>query len=323
MDYLSFFNKKTILGVFPIKLQNKEEEEEEFGGDKLKEKTKEKNSKVIEMREIFEQNLNNNIKIKGACTIDKIKNILSRIKIDKNIIDKIDGNFITNKDKESVSLFETKVKQERNKNSKKEIKLGKKTDRKMGRKNKDDATKGKHDKNSPDNIIKKCKRIFFENAIIYINSAITKFGSYQQNDFVFKKLDYKKNVDSLKKDEEMKLFNMQLKDFISLEISSKYSSTSDKKINKKKMKKLLEDEKDNPKLNYLLNMKFGEWIDVFTFQTEINFSSKFNGLENILNTLYKKEKDKYFSRFIFYLFNYKNWFQNKKGRKPKITKSNK
>ena len=89
------------------------------------------------------------------------------------------------------------------------------------------------------------------------------------------------------------------------------------------MKKLLEDEKDNPKLNYLLNMKFGEWIDVFTFQTEINFSSKFNGLENILNTLYKKEKDKYFSRFIFYLFNYKNWFQNKKGRKPKITKSNK
>ena len=31
--------------------------------------------------------------------------------------------FITNKDKESVSLFETKVKQERNKNSKKETKL--------------------------------------------------------------------------------------------------------------------------------------------------------------------------------------------------------
>ena len=232
MDYLSFFNKKTILGVFPIKLQNKEEEE--FWGDKLKEKTKEKNSKVIEMREIFEQNLNNNIKIKGACTIDKIKNILSRIKIDKNIIDKIDGNFITNKDKESVSLFETKVKQEKNKNSKKKIKLGKKTDRKMGRKKKDDATKGKHDKNSPDNIIKKCKRIFFENAIIYINSAITKFGSYQQNDFVFKKLDYKKNVDSLKKDEEMKLFNMQLKDFISLEISSKYSSTSDKKLIRKR-----------------------------------------------------------------------------------------
>ena len=29
----------------------------------------------------------------------------------------------------------------------------------MGRKKKDDATKGKHDKNAPDNIIKKCKRI--------------------------------------------------------------------------------------------------------------------------------------------------------------------
>ena len=67
----------------------------------------------------------------------------------------------------------------------------------MGRKNKDDATKGKHDKNAPDNIIKKCKRIFFENAIIYINFIIKIFGLNQQKDFEFKKLDYKKNVDTL------------------------------------------------------------------------------------------------------------------------------
>ena len=66
-------------------------------------------------------------------------------------------------------------------------------------------------------------------------------------------------------------------------------------------------------------MKFGDWIDVFTFQKEINFNSKFNGIENILKRLYENERDDYFyfSRFIFYLFNYKNWFQNKKGRKPK------
>ena len=191
----------------------------------------------------------------------------------------------------------------------------------MGRKNKDDATKGKHDKNAPDNIIKKCKRIFFENAIIYINFIIKIFGLNQQKDFEFKKLDYKKNVDTLKKDEEMKLFNMPLKDVVSLEISSKYSLTNDKDTNKQKMKNLLEYEKDNKELIYLLNMKFGDWIDVFTFQKEINFNSKFNGIENILKSLYKNERDdyfsNYFSRFIFYLFNYKNWFQNKKGRKPK------
>ena len=156
----------------------------------------------------------------------------------------------------------------------------------MGRKNKDDATKGKHDKNAPDNIIKKCKRIFFENAIIYINFIIKIFGLNQQKDFEFKKLDYKKNVDTLKKDEEMKLFNMPLKDVVSLEISSKYSLTNDKDTNKQKMKNLLEYEKDNKELIYLLNMKFGDWIDVFTFQKEINFNSKFNGIENILKRLY-------------------------------------
>ena len=110
---------------------------------------------------------------------------------------------------------------------------------------------------------------------------------------------------------------MPLKDVVSLEISSKYSLTDDKKINKQKMKIILEEEKDNQMLNYLLNMKFGDWIDAFTFQMEINSKFKFNGIENILNRLYKNEKDEYFSRFIFYLFNYKNWFLNKKGRKPK------
>jgi len=265
------------------------------------------------MTEILEQNLNKNERIKGVCTIDKIKNILRKNKIEKNIIDKIDGNFISNKDKESVSLFEIKVKQERNKNSNKEKQLGKK----MGRKNKNDTSKGKHDKNTPDNIIKKCKRIFFEYTVIYINYIIKNYRLNKQKDFDFKKLDYKKNVDSLKKDEEMKLFNMPLKDVVSLEISSKYSLTDDKKINKQKMKIILEEEKDNQMLNYLLNMKFGDWIDVFTFQMEINSKFKFNGIENILNSLYKNEKDEYFSRFIFYLFNYKNWFLNKKGRKPK------
>ena len=168
------------------------------------------------MTEILEQNLNKNERIKGVCTIDKIKkidkikNILRKNKIEKNIIDKIDGNFISNKDKESVSLFEIKVKQERNKNSNKEKQLGKK----MGRKNKNDTSKGKHDKNTPDNIIKKCKRIFFEYTVIYINYILKNYRLNKQKDFVFKKLDYKKNVDTLKKDKEMKLFNMPLKDVV-------------------------------------------------------------------------------------------------------------
>ena len=64
-------------------------------------------------------------------------------------------------------------------------------------------------------------------------------------------------------------------------------------------------------------MTFSEWIDVFTNKIENNYDLEFNGLQNVLNDLYKNEDDEYFSRFIFYLFNYQNWFQNKKGRKRK------
>ena len=64
-------------------------------------------------------------------------------------------------------------------------------------------------------------------------------------------------------------------------------------------------------------MTFGEWIDIFTFKKKIDDDFEFNGLNDVLIDLYYKEDNEYFSRFIFYLFNYKNWFNYKKARKPK------
>ena len=90
-------------------------------------------------------------------------------------------------------------------------------------------------------------------------------------------------------------------------------------------------------------MTFGEWIDVFAFKKMLNYDSNFNILQDALRKLYNKiftikrkqndnlnfnkhkddldktykEKEKYFTRFIYYLFNYQNYFQNKKGRKKK------
>ena len=57
------------------------------------------------------------------------------------------------------------------------------------------------------------------------------------------------------------------------------------------------------------------------FKKEINYYLEFNELQDVLIDLYNKEDKEYFSRFIFYLFNYKNWFQNKKPRKPKKRKN--
>ena len=269
----------------------------------------------------FEPALHKNINIKILFKEEKIKNILMKNKIEKKIIDKFDGKFITDKDLESVSLFEIKgkKKEKRNKNDGNSKKKQVNSETRRGRKNKNDNIKGNHDKNAPDNIIKKCKRIFFKYIIIFINSLIKTYKTNHQENYEFKNLSYENYVNNLKKDKEIILLNMPLKDLVSLDVSNKYASNAS--FNKEKMEKILEEEKDNTIINSILNMTFGEWIDVFTFKNEINYYLEFNELQDVLIDLYNKEDKEYFSRFIFYLFNYKNWFQNKKPRKPKKRKN--
>ena len=269
-------------------------------------------------KEIIENNLNKKINLNIAFNEEKIKKILSQNGVKKEIIDKINGNYITKKEKESVSLFEIKQKQKRNKNTNDSNDSEEKTNFDIGRKKKTDNTKRKHDKNVPDNIIKKCKRIFFKYIIIFINSIIKTYKTNHQENYEFKNLSYENYVNNLKKDKEIILLNMPLKDLVSLDVSNKYASNAS--FNKEKMEKILEEEKDNTIINSILNMTFGEWIDVFTFKNEINYYLEFNELQDVLIDLYNKEDKEYFSRFIFYLFNYKNWFQNKKPRKPKKKK---
>ena len=270
-------------------------------------------------KEIIENNLNKKINLNIAFNEEKIKKILSQNGVKKEIIDKINGNYITKKEKESVSLFEIKQKQKRTKNPNDSNDSEEKTNFDKGRKKKTDNTKRKHDKNVPDNIIKKCKRIFFKYIIIFINSIIKTHKTNHQENYEFKNLSYENYVNNLKKDKEIILLNMPLKDLVSLDVSNKYASNAS--FNKEKMEKILEEEKDNTIINSILNMTFGEWIDVFTFKNEINYYFEFNELQDVLIDLYNKEDKEYFSRFIFYLFNYKNWFQNKKPRKPKKRKN--
>ena len=277
------------------------------------------NTSMDTLQERVEQNLIKYINLKIPFNGEKIKNILNH-KIEKEILDKIinkfDVNYITKKDLENVSLFKSKVRKTRNKkseNNEEEKILGKKLG--LGRKKKNGIEKGKHNKYSPDNIIKKIKRIFFKYIIIYINLIKEKHAPNQQENFQFKNLSYENYINNLKKDKEIQLLNKPLKDFVSLEISSKHGLNFD--FNRQKMEKILEEEKDNQKLKSILNMTFDEWIDIFTFKEKFDDDLEFNGLQDVLMDLYNKEDDEYFSRFIFYLFNYKNWFHYKKARKPK------
>ena len=257
--------------------------------------------------------------LRKPCSLEDIRNILKKNKISQIIIEKVKDS-ATDLDKQNVGYFVVKVKGTRQINKKKipaikELKL-------IGRKRKGDNKEGKHNKNDSDNIIKKCKAVLFKYIIIYVLDIVNKLRTNKEENFELLKLSYKKYIDKLKKKNELDLFKMKIKNLVSLETSSKYSINKDKDFNKKSINKILEEEKDNKVLINLLNMSFGDWIDIFTLKDNIENSFKFNGLEEALKDISDKNEEEYFSRFIFYLFNYQNYFYNKKGRRPKTNKYN-
>jgi len=263
--------------------------------------------------------------------IEDIKKHLDNNKISKDVIEKINKDDITKEDKQNVGYLYPKEKRKRSKTKTTKTKTTEtkatetettKTDeKKLGRKRKGTNKKGSHTKNDVDNVIKKIKRVFFDKSPEYVAKVVNYAKSDKKQKFILGKLSYE-YIDNLKKENELALFQMKLKDLLSLNISSKCSLSKDKEFNKKNINRILEEEKDNKVIIDLLNMNFGDWIDVFTLKTSIENVPEFDGLEEALNTIYKKnDKDskdeKYFSRFIFYLFNYQNYFRNKKGRSSK------
>ena len=265
--------------------------------------------------------------------IEDIKKHLDNNKISKDVIEKINKDDITKEDKQNVGYLYPKEKRKRSKTKTTKTKTTEtkatetettKTDeKKLGRKRKGTNKKGSHTKNDVDNVIKKIKRVFFDKSPEYVAKVVNYAKSDKKQKFILGKLSYE-YIDKLKKENELALFQMKLKDLLSLNISSKCSLSKDKEFNKKNINRILEEEKDNKVIIDLLNMNFGDWIDVFTLKTSIENVPEFDGLEEALNTIYKKnDKDsekkdeKYFSRFIFYLFNYQNYFRNKKGRSSK------
>ena len=216
----------------------------------------------------------------------------------------------------SVSLFEIKSKKKRNRNKENEIKEEVKELTK-GRKSQKDKDEGKHKKYSPDNIIKKIKALFFICVIEYSEQFLNQYKKNYESKIKLLKLDYAKYVNKLKKEVELELLEKPLKDLISLDTSKRYVKFSDKDWNKKIIAKILEKEKNNKEINNLLNLSFNEWIDIFTYKKDFEYNIQFDKLKNYLLKLTENNDDEYITKFIFYLYNYKRWFINKKGRNQK------
>ena len=124
-------------------------------------------------------------------------------------------------------------------------------------------------------------------------------------------------INNLKKDSELELLNKKLKDIVSKDISPKYNiETKTKDWNKKIIDIIVGCEESNEKLLSLLNITFNEWIDIFTYKKECEYNKEFNLLQQALDKINKKNdnNEEYLSKLIFYLYNYKRWFESKKGR---------
>ena len=240
---------------------------------------------------------------------EKIIKILKENNIPQYIIDKIELSEITYKDIEiimnPIKTFITKKKRKKTKETEVNIE---KENLPKGRNAKDDNTIRKHNKDSSDNIARKIKVYIFKVLIEYCKINVSK-------DLLG--LDYE-YISNLKKDINVKMLDSSLKEILSLDTSSKYGKDN-RENNKKIISAILEKESNNEKVKALLDMKFNDWIDnILLFKENTKDTDKFNGLESILSDLISKlqfPRDNYYlTRFLFYLFNFRSWFENKKGR---------
>lgn len=299
-----------------------------------------KNKKILKNEEESNYKIDN---LPFHYTFDKINNIIQSLdlpsEVKKGFI--MDSNL--NKIDKVMSNNSFLTKKKRRKKGK--IKFTENIEtQKIGRKKQDDYSRRKHDRNSADNIIKKIKLKFIEYSLKFLNKVLnsyldkSKLREYNQilrqcrkykddedKENLLKILDYK-FIDKIKKDTDLSLLFMPLKELFSKNISPKYS-TLPSDSNKKIIEKIVKEEKDNVNIIFALNLTFEEWIDIFTYKKKLNsiqnfdeekmkgLNDKFYMVDHLIKEMYDKQYDhNYLSYFLSYVYNYKRWFILKKGR---------
>ena len=266
-------------------------------------------------------------------------------KLPKDIYDRIINDFtksynFTNLEKKmSDETFNAPKKRNRDK-EKKETEP-----KKLGRKRKEDNSNREHNKDSEDNMIKKMKVYFINSLLIFINLVFNssldeeKIKLYVRKTYknedkapekedLIKDLNYKKTVNETKKEINLGFLKLKLKDFLSIEISPKFS-TYKKNSNEIVINEIINKEQDNRILMFILNdLTFEDYIDIYTYkkdlnsfkqldENELNFiQSKFIYVDELLKEVHKiNNENNYFSRFVSILYNFKRWFFIKQERK--------
>ena len=218
----------------------------------------------------------------------------------------------------------------------------------LGRKRREDISNRDHNRDSEDNIVKKIKAKVIETLLKFINRIINnsldedkikfyvkilkniKDDKEPEKEDLIKDLSYKETVNKTKKEKNLAFFKMPLKEFLSIEISPKFS-TYEKNSNKTIINEIIKNEQDNDILMFILNdLTFEDFIDIYTHKKDLNsfgkldrnrlnfIKTQFIYVDKLLKEVHEiNNENNYFSRFISILYNLKRWFFIKQERNKK------
>ena len=202
---------------------------------------------------------------------------------------------------------------------------------KRGRKPDPFINREEHNNKSSDNIIIKIKGKLFNYLVIFMNNILEKKENDKEKIY---NINYKL-INQLNKKNDLELLEKSIKDILSMDITPKiktlFNDTNKIFIKKLENKEMVE---DFDTVNFVLNLKFRDFLALFTFKKNIKeiiiekgleeYDSKINikkieesliGVDDLLNKIYEKNQDlQYLSSFIFHLYNYEQWFYIKSPR---------
>ena len=186
----------------------------------------------------------------------------------------------------------------------------------LGRKKKDSNEKGFHNRNTEDNMTRKCKHLILENTLIYLNDRIKKIYNnniYGDNDEKELKKINQRQILSSKADYNKEFLNKTLKEIFSDNITTKYS-TYPLTHNKIVINNLL-NEKDEEKrkvFKSLFNLTFLDCLNHFNGKNYIQDLEGFIKLDEACTKLNLDEE--YMIILKNFVINYEEKIMNKKER---------
>ena len=235
---------------------------------------------------------------------------------------------------------------ERRKKMKMKKKIKKELDVKFGRKKKDDKSDKGHDKYSLDNLTNKIKNYTYRSLVLFLNKLLNSLYTKNQLNKMFCSLDLPKIVSNpelikvikdndyssisykIKKDENLEILKLTIKNLLSKKISKKYVGIPDN-YNVLIINKIFKDQHNKKIYDFIFNhLKFEDWLDIFIYKKELNEFANYNSLDknqkNIIKNnlvgidfyfpkLYKDNKI-YFHCFIILIYNFVRFLMIKERR---------